>query len=91
MEAGAGLFEAQIGKRVSYPPLGKDHYVSNSEMSNFPSSKAAQGFSVKCTQGTSQPESLGERRSVEKGPFLDGHQVRPLAVSQRSCGVEEYI
>jgi len=37
---------------------------------------AAQGFAVRHTQRTSQPESRGERHSAEKGPFLDGHQLK---------------
>jgi len=34
---------------------------------------AAQGFSARGIQRTLQPESLGERRPAEKGPFMDGH------------------
>jgi hypothetical protein len=36
---------------------------------------AAQGFAARHTQRTSQPENCGERRSVEKGPFMDGHKL----------------
>jgi len=36
-------------------------------------SKAAQGFMPRRTFCTSQAKTRGERRSVEKWPFLDGH------------------
>jgi len=35
--------------------------------------KAAQGFAVRRTQCTSQPEIRGERRTTQKRPFMDGH------------------
>jgi hypothetical protein len=37
------------------------------------SRKAAQGFSGRGTWGTPQPETRGERRAAQKGPFMDGH------------------
>jgi hypothetical protein len=36
-------------------------------------SKTAQGFVPRRTLGTPQAEARGERRSSEKGPFLDGN------------------
>jgi hypothetical protein len=36
-------------------------------------SKAAQGFSLRRTDRTPQTETRGERRSSEKGPFMDGN------------------
>ena len=36
-------------------------------------SKAAQGFVPRRTFGTPQAKTRGERRSSEKGPFLDGN------------------
>jgi hypothetical protein len=39
----------------------------------FLMSKAAQGFVLKRTLGTPQSETRGERRSLKKGPFLDGN------------------
>jgi hypothetical protein len=35
--------------------------------------KAAQGFAVRRTQCTSQPETRGERRTTQKRPFMDGY------------------
>ncbi len=35
--------------------------------------KAAQGFAVRRTQCTSQPETRGERRTTQKRLFLNGH------------------
>ncbi|MBW2173626.1 MAG: hypothetical protein JRF64_03085 [Deltaproteobacteria bacterium] len=32
-----------------------------------------QGFSSRCTGGTPQTKTRGERRSSEKGPFMDGN------------------
>ena len=36
-------------------------------------SKAAQGFVLRRTFDTPQVETRGERRSLKKGPFLDGN------------------
>jgi hypothetical protein len=41
----------------------------------FSSGKAAQGFTVRRTGGTLQPEIRGERRPTEKRPFMVGHSV----------------
>ncbi len=38
-------------------------------------SKAAQGFSLRLTDGTPQTETRGERRSSQKGPFMDGNSL----------------
>ena len=35
--------------------------------------KTAQGFAVRRTECTSQPEARGERRTTQKRPFIDGH------------------
>jgi hypothetical protein len=35
-----------------------------------------QGFSSRRTGGTPQTETRGERRSSEKGPFMDGNQLK---------------
>ena len=46
-------------------------------------SKAAQGFSLRRTDRTPQTETRGERRSSEKGPFMDGNYlVEWLALHQ---------
>jgi hypothetical protein len=37
--------------------------------------KAAQGFSLRRTDGTPQTETRGERHSSEKGPFMDGNNL----------------
>jgi len=42
---------------------------------------AAQGFSARRTQRPSQPESRGERRPAEKGPFMDGHYFECLILN----------
>jgi hypothetical protein len=36
-------------------------------------SDGGQGFSLRCTYRTPQTETRGERRSSEKGPFMDGN------------------
>jgi hypothetical protein len=91
MAAGAGLFKAQIGKRVSYPPIAKDHYVSNSAMSNF---FVEQGRTRVFGKTYSTYVAAGKpRRTLLDGKrAISGWTPGPaLAVSRRSCGVEEYI
>jgi hypothetical protein len=41
----------------------------------MPTSKAAQGFTPRRTLCTSQAKTRGERRSEEKGPFMDGNEL----------------
>jgi hypothetical protein len=43
------------------------------DKSGFALSKAAQGFTPRRTFRTSQAKTRGERRSEEKGPFMDGN------------------
>jgi len=45
--------------------------MSNLEMSILVSRKAAQGFALRRSYSTPQPESRGKRRVAQKKPFLD--------------------
>ena len=48
-------------------------------------SKAAQGFSLRRTDCTPQTKTRGERRSSQKGPFMDGNK---LIVTSDTAGLQ---
>ncbi|MFZ0484640.1 MAG: hypothetical protein WAL93_14725, partial [Desulfobacterales bacterium] len=47
--------------------------MSNSEMSNFCPDQGRTRVFGEAYVCTPQPETRGERRSGQKGPFMDGH------------------
>jgi hypothetical protein len=47
--------------------------------------KAAQGFSVRRTRSTSQPETRGERDPSEKRPFMEEHYLAAFNISMSNA------
>jgi hypothetical protein len=59
--------------------LKQIQWVPNSEMSNFCSDQGRTRVFGEAYVCTPQPETRGERRSGQKGQFLDGHYLMFLS------------
>ncbi len=53
--------------------------------------KAAQGFAVRRTQCTPQPETRGERRTAQKRPFMQGHYIATHLVGASVSIIKRFL